>query len=132
MPTKEDLYGISVSETVELIHQILYKMSRKDLYFTIQQLYELAVVIISINQNQTRVKDAVCKSVIKEWLTLLTARNVLSHNLYNKKKVLTTLSQLYESTVLLDVCREALGDETLAYPIYYLIGDVLRTGELFL
>lgn len=27
--------------------------------------------------------------------------------------------------------REALNDETLAYHVYYLIGYVLRTGELF-
>lgn len=131
MPTREDLLDVSLSKTQELLRSILHDVHRKDVYFTIQQLYELAAVIISIKQNQIKVKDTVCKMIINGWLTLLTSRNVLSHNLYNKNKVLTMLNELYNSTVLLDVCREALDDETLAYPVYYLIGHVLKTGELF-
>lgn len=93
-------------------------------------MYELSAVIVSIESGQKYVKDKMCNSLIVDWFLLLTARNTLSHNLYNKDKVIRNLTKLYESTVLLDVCREALGDETLAYPIYYLRGDVLRTEEL--
>lgn len=132
MPTKDDLTGLDTKEIKEILKNLLTGVCARELYFAVQQVYELSAVIMSIESGQKYVKDKMCNSLIVDWFLLLTARNTLSHNLYNKDKVIRNLTKLYESTVLLDVCREALGDETLSYPIYYLIGDVLRTGELFL
>lgn len=131
MSTKEDL-SICIEEDIkELLISILSHINKRELYFAIQQLYELSAVIISIQNKHNKVHDSVCKQVISDWTVLLSVRNIISHNLYNQRVVLTSLKRLYNSPVLLDVCREALNDETLAYPVYYLIGYVLRTGELF-
>lgn len=103
---------------------ILSHINKRELYFAIQKLYELSAVIISIKNKHNKVHDSVCKQVISDWTVLLSVRNTISHNLYNQRVVLTSLKRLYNSPVLLD-------DETLAYHVYYLIGYVLRTGELF-
>lgn len=131
MPTKDDLTTIDIEHVKSLLSSILYKADRASLYFVLQQLYELSAIIISSICGCTHVKDKVCVERIQGWNSLLLSRNITSHNFYDKKSVLRTLRQLYNSTVLLDVCREALDDETLAYPMYYLIGHVLKTGELF-
>lgn len=132
MPTKENLSEIDIEYVRELLCRLLTSVNQFTLAFVIQQIYELSAILISYKAECTSVRDKACADIIPKWRLLQSTRNAISHNLYNITRVRQTLSDVYDSTVLLDVCREALGDETLAYPIYYLIGDVLRTRELFL
>lgn len=119
MPTKEDISTLDSADICSLITHILVNIDRYGAQFAVQQMYELFIILVCKDAGLSCIRDKVCLDRYSTWTRLLTLRNVISHNYYNKNLVIATIETFEKTDLLQQLCRDYLGDENL--PNYLLM-----------
>lgn len=118
MPTRDDLTNIDI----EIVKSVLMDMisranSKLELIFTVIQLYELSVVILSKKLGLTYVSTRDISKLIPNLSTLAQTRNICSHSMYDKNKVEYAIQILVKTTLIDDIINECEIPAIYAYQL---------------
>lgn len=130
MPTKDELVDIDTVHCCELLRHLAMHVREYGALYVIQEFYELCIILISSAAGSKKARDSDCVAKYPNWKASLNARNFTSHNAYDLRKVSEALDVLHESNMIPLLCRDCLGDESLANPILMqliLVEEDLRT-----
>lgn len=131
MPTRDDLSKLDSEYVRELLRSLIYNINNIGGFYVVQQIYELGAILVCMELGEKRVLDRLCFQMFSDWSVLLVARNTLSHNSYDIKAVRGDLKSLYNSTLLVELCRFIFDSEKPAYIVYVWLYEVLRKENIY-